>query len=442
MIEPFWIGVTGIAMLIILIMGGVYIGVGLGLVGIIGIIIMIGFSPAMSLLATTWFHYGTSYFFIIIPLFVAMGLFSAQAGVSRDLYDTLSKWIGQVRGSLGLATLGAQTIFGALTGSSMVTAIVFGKVSVPEMRRLGYDPRVAYGLVAAGGAIGMMIPPSVMAVIYALVTEQSVAHLLLAGIGPGLVLAVCLSVGLVILVTLRPPLKSVARKEVATWKDRLSSLPKLWPVIIVATVLIGGIYTGVFTETEAAGFGTFVLLIVFLLTARFSRETLAELAVMLRETVCLTGMVLLILTSGQIFSRMLVLSGLGSMFTDYIIGLNLSALGFVLGVVLLYFLMGLLLDSASIVVVTIPIIYPVAEAYHLDQVWLAMVLILTTQIGNVTPPVGLNLFAVKGIAEPDISLEDIFRGVLPFFFMMCTALAIVISIPSVSTWIPNHMVNN
>jgi len=439
MIEPFWVGVAGIVMLIFLILGGIHIGVALGLVGIIGIILMIGFYPAMSLMASTWFHYGTTYFFIIIPLFVAMGLFSAQAGVSRDLYDTLSKWIGQVRGGLGLATLGAQTIFGAMTGSSMVTAIVFGKVSVPEMRRLGYDPKLAYGLVAAGGAIGMMIPPSVMAVIYALVTEMSVSQLLLAGIGPGLVLTLCLGMGFVLLLTLCPSLSPPREKRVVNWKERFVSLPKLWPALFVGTILMGGIYSGVFTETEAAGIGTFVLLAFFLFLKRFSMEALSGVAVILRDAVSLTGMVLLIMASGQIFSRMLVLSGLGVMFTDHIIRLNLSPLGFIVGVVGLYFFLGLLLDSASIIVITVPLLFPVADAYQLDQVWFAMVLILTTQIGNITPPVGLNLFAVKGIAEPDITLEDIFRGVLPFFFMMCVALAIVITIPPVSTWIPYHI---
>jgi tripartite ATP-independent transporter DctM subunit len=439
MIEPFWIGIAGIVMLVFLISSGVYIAVALGLVGVIGIIAIIDFSPAMSLLASTWFHYGTTYFFIIIPLFIAMGFFSAQAGVSRDLYDALSKWIGQIRGGLGLATIGAQTIFGALTGSSMVTAIVFAKVSVPEMRRLGYDPKLAYGLVSAGGALGMMIPPSVMAVIYALITEQSIAQLLLAGIGPGIVLAFCLGMGLVLLLTLRPSLGPPKEKKGATWRERFVALPKMWPALLVALILIGGMYTGIFTETEAAGIGTFVLVVLFLVVRRFSRESWQALGVILRDTVSLTGMVLLIMTSGQVFARMLVLSGLGTMFTDYIISLNLPPMGFVLSVVALYFFLGCLIDSPSIVVVTVPLLYPVAEAYRLDQIWFAMVLILSTQIGNITPPVGLNIFAVKGVAEPDISLEDIFRGVLPFFFMMCAALAVVIAFPSVSTWIPYHI---
>ncbi len=439
MIDPIWVGVAGIVMLLVLLFQGVYVGVALGLVGTLGIMIIAGFTPAISLLATGWFHYGTMYAFIIIPLFVAMGLFSAQAGVSSDTYDTLSKWIGQVRGGLGLATIGAATIFGALTGSSIVTSIVFARVSVPEMRRLGYDPKICYGLVSAAGAIGMLIPPSLLAVIYALITEQSVGKLLLGGIGPGLVLAFCLGLGFVVLLTLRPSLGPSTRKERATWKERFAALPRLWPAFTVALIIIGGIYSGIFTVTEAAGIGTFVLLVLFFAVKGFSRDSWQILAEALKQTVSLTGLVLLILMTAQIFSRLLVLSGLGSIFGDYIIGLNLSPMGFVIGIMVLYFFLGALIDSVSVLAITIPIFYPVVKTMGLDEVWFAMVMILATQIGNITPPVGLIIYAVKGVADPDITLEDIIRGVFPFFLMMVVALGIIIAFPVLTTWIPYHI---
>lgn len=439
MIEPLWIGLGGIIVLLLLLFQGTYVGVALGLVGTIGIMIIAGFTPAMSLLATAWFHYGTMYAFIIIPLFVAMGLFSAQAGVSSDTYDTLSKWVGQIRGGLGLATVGAATIFGALTGSSIVTAIVFARVSVPEMRRLGYNPRICYGLVSAAGAIGMMIPPSLLAVIYALITEQSVGHLLLGGIGPGLVLAICLGLGFIILLYLRPSLGPSTGKEPATWRERFASLPKLWPAFTVGLIIIGGIYGGIFTVTEAAGVGTFVLLLLFLAVKGFSRESWRILAEVLRQTVSLTGLVLLILMTAQIFSRLLVLSGLGDLCAGYIISFNFSPMGFVVCIMVLYFFLGAIIDSVSVLAITIPIFYPVVKSMGLDEVWFAMVMILATQIGNITPPVGLVIYAVKGVAEPDITLEDIIRGVLPFFLMMVVALAIIIAFPDLTTWIPYHI---
>jgi tripartite ATP-independent transporter DctM subunit len=207
----------------------------------------------------------------------------------------------------------------------------------------------------------------------------------------------------------------------------------------VALIIIGGIYGGIFTVTEAAGIGTFVLLALFSAVKGFSRESWRILAETLRQTVSLTGLVLLILMTAQIFSRLLVLSGLGSLCADYIISFNLSPMGFVICIMVLYFFLGAIIDSVSVLAITIPIFYPVVESMGLDEVWFAMVMILATQIGNITPPVGLVIYAVKGVAEPDITLEDIIRGVLPFFLMMVVALAIVIAFPDLTTWIPYHV---
>lgn len=441
MIDPLWIGIVGSVILLVLLFGGVYVGVALGLVGTLGIIAIIGFSPAMSLLATTWFHYGTNYVFIVIPLFVAMGLFSAQADISRNSYDTLSKWLGQIRGGLGLATVGACTIFGALTGSSIVTAIVFAKISVPEMRRLGYNARISYGLVSAAGAIGMLIPPSVLAVIYAIITGQSVGALLLGGIGAGLVLAFCLGSGFVILLTLRPSLGPTASTVRITWKERFVSLPQLWPAFVVATIIIGGIYGGIFTVTEAAGVGSFATLILLLAIKGFSRESVKNIFEVLRDTISLSGMVLLILMTAQIYSRFLVLSGVGPSLANFIISLNLQPIWFVIGVSILFLFLGALIDAVSILAITIPLFYPVVVAMNIDVIWFAIVMILSTQIGTITPPVGLVIYAVKGVAEPDISLEDILRGVTPFFVMMLVALAIVIAFPVITTWIPYNVMS-
>jgi tripartite ATP-independent transporter DctM subunit len=207
----------------------------------------------------------------------------------------------------------------------------------------------------------------------------------------------------------------------------------------VGLIIIGGIYGGIFTVTEAAGVGTFVLLVLFLGVKGFSRESWRILAEVLRQTVSLTGLVLLILMTAQIFSRLLVLSGLGSLCADYIISFNFSPMGFVVCIMVLYFFLGAIIDSVSVLAITIPIFYPVVKSMGLDEVWFAMVMILATQIGNITPPVGLVIYAVKGVAEPDITLEDIIRGVLPFFVMMVVALAIIIAFPDLTTWIPYHI---
>jgi tripartite ATP-independent transporter DctM subunit len=411
----------------------------LGLVALLGITLIIGFSSAMSMLVMTMFHYGTMYAFIITPLFVAMGLFSGEAGVSRGIYDTLSKWLGGLKGGLGLATVGGCTIFGTLTGASIVTALVFAKVSVPEMRRHGYDAKTAYGLVSSAGAIGMMIPPSLLAVIYALITEESIGRLLMGGIGPGIVLAICLGAGFIGLLYLRPHLGPSTQAASVTWKERFISLPRLWPAIIVAVVVIGGIYTGIFTVTEAAGIGTFILFILYLITRGFSRQSWKALGGCLRETIAISGMVLLLLTSAFLFGRFLVLSGLGPMVIDFITDMNLSAVQLVIAATVMYIALGTLMDGISILAITIPLLHPMVLAKGIDPIWFAMSMILATQIGLITPPVGLSIYAVKGVADPDISIEDIFRGVLPFFFMMIAAQAIVIAFPIISTWIPDNI---
>jgi tripartite ATP-independent transporter DctM subunit len=347
--------------------------------------------------------------------------------------------VGRLKGGLGLATVGGCTIFGALTGSSIATAVVFAKVSVPEMRRYGYDAKIAYGLVSSAGAIGMMIPPSILAVIYALITEQSVGQLLMGGIGPGLTLALCLGGGFIILLALRPSLGPSTQRASVTWRERFAALPKLWPAFMIALIVIGGIYLGVFTVTEAAGIGTFTLFVLYLATKGFSRQSWQVLSACLRETISLSVMILFLVASARVFGRLLVLSGLAPMVTDFIINMNLPGVQFIIVATVLYIVLGTFLDSVSILAITIPLLYPAVVAMGLDIIWFAMVMILATQIGNITPPVGLIIYAVKGVADPDISLEDIFRGVLPFFLMMLVAQAIVIAFPIISTWIPYHI---
>jgi len=438
-IDPLWVGIGGVCLLLILLFGGVYVAVALALSGILGIIVIIGFQPAMTLLVTTFFSYGINYAFIVIPLFVAMGLFSAETGISKDSYDTLAKWLGPMRGGLGVATVGACTIFGTLTGSSIVTSMVFAKVSAPEMIRHGYNKRMTYGLVASAGSIGMMIPPSILVVFYALITEESVGRLLMGGIGAGLVLASCLSGAFILLLTLRPSFGPPTKKISATWKERFVSLPKLWPALVVATIVIGGIYAGIFTVVEAAGVGTFVLFLLFIISKGFSRRTWAPLSATLREALSITAMVLLILVSAQVFSRLLVLSGLGGIMTDFLISADLTAIQFVVAVTALYILLGCLIDAFSILAITIPVLLSVVESTGIDPIWFATLAILATQIGTVTPPVGLTVYAVKGVAPSDVSLGDIFRGVTPFFVAMVIAQAILIRFPILITWIPYHI---
>ena len=438
-IEPVWVGIGGICLLFILLFSGVYIAIALGISGFIGVLLIIGFKPATTLLATTFFYYSINYAFIVVPLFVVMGLFAAETEICKDSYDAMAKWFGRIKGGLGLATVGGCTIFGTLTGSSIVTSVVFAKISVPEMVRFGYDKKISYGLVSSAGSIGMMIPPSLLVVLYALITEDSVGQLLMGGIGPGLTLAFCLGGCFILLQIIRPHLTPPTTGMSAAWKERFISLTKLWPAIVVATVVIGGIYTGIFTVVEAAGIGAFVLFSLFIVSQKFSRETWPKLAACLRETISLTAMVLFIIVSARLFSRLLVLSDLGRIMTIFIISAKLSSIGFLVAATALYLLLGCFIDGFSILAITVPIFLPVVDSLGIDRIWFAMLMIVATQIGLVTPPVGLSVYAVKGVAGTDISLEDIFRGVLPFFVALLVTQAILISFPIISTWIPYHI---
>lgn len=439
MMDTITVGIIGVVVLIALLMMGVYVAVALGVVGFVGTAYFLGFNPATSLLASTTFHYGTEYTFIVIPLFVAMGLFAAEEGISKDAYDALTKWIGNVRGGLGVATIGACAIFGTLTGSSVVTSVVFAKVSVPEMRRHGYDASISYGLVCTAGAIGMLIPPSLLAVVYSLLTGESMGQVLLAGIGPGLLLAAGLILAFVALLTFRPLLGPTRAIENVTWRERLIALPKLWPAFVVAIIMMGGVYFGVFTVVESAGIGTAVLLLLYFATKGVSKRSLQVVTASLREAVALTSMILLILITAQIFARFLVLTELGTALADFVAAAKLSSLEFLLAAIVLTIFLGMLIDSVSILAIIVPVLYPIAQVMSIDPLWFAMVIIFATQIGLITPPFALSVFAVKAVAEPDVTLEDIFRGTMFFWIAMGAILAVLVLIPDITTWIPYNM---
>jgi tripartite ATP-independent transporter DctM subunit len=437
--EPIGIGILTIIIFLVLLFSGFYVAVALGIAGLIGMTALVGFEPAMGALATQAFHYGTQYSFIIIPLFVAMGLFAAEGGVSKDAYDAMAKWLGGIKGGLGHATIGACAMFGTLTGSSIITAVVFAKTSVPEMRRLGYDAKLSYGLVSSAGAIGLLIPPNLLAVVYALLTEESLGKLLMAGIGPGIVLTLCLSLGFVGILVWRPSWGPAAGEQRATWRERIASVPKLWSILVVAFVVIGGIYFGIFTVNEASGIGTLLLLVLYLCIKGFSKQSWQVIMSALRESLSFTAMILLILIGSQVFARAIVLSQIGPTLSEIIIGWHLSPLQFVIAMTVVYLILGCFIDGISTMAITIPIVYPIVSKMGIDNIWFATVMIVATQIGNITPPFGLCVYAVKAVAGPEFSIGDIFKGALPFLFFELVCQAIVIAFPAVSLWIPYNI---
>ena len=433
--DPTFIGILGIIVLVLLLFAGVHIGVALGVVGLFGCAAIVGFQAAITMAVTSIYFKATLWSLITVPLFILMGYLAAGGGVSAKLYDTLAMWIGRYRGGLGIATVLGCTGFGTVTGSSVVTTSVFAKIAAPEMIRLGYDKKLAYGICASAGSIGMMVPPSILAIIYGTLSGLSVGKLLLAGIGPGLVLAVVFSVGILVLGTIKPGIIAPVSMGKVTWRKRFASIPAIWPIIIVATVIVGGIFTGVFSPAEAASVATFLIFVLVLIVRRNQRKE--SILPGFRDTASTSAMMFLILTGATVFSRFLVFSGLSGAALDLIVGLEISNLLLVCLFAVVYICLGTVIDAVSMLAITLPIVQPVLKTLGIDQIWFAMIVILATQIGTITPPVGICVYSAKAVAPPEISLEDIFRGVLPFFIMELIAMAIIIAFPIISTFFAN-----
>jgi tripartite ATP-independent transporter DctM subunit len=433
--DPFVIGVAGFCAFVGLLVLGFPIALALALTSIVGLSAILGVQPTLTLISSTLYVNGSSYTLSVIPLFVAMGFLATHLGASADAYDAVVRWVGRIRGSLGIATVGAATLFSALTGSSIATAIVFARVSAPEMIRHGYDKRLTLGLVASSGAIGMLIPPSILAIVYALITEEPVGAVLLATTGPGLALAACLAAAVFIIAVVAPEKIPPVTSLGTSWKERFESLGQLWHVVIVVVVVIGGMYGGVFTATEAAAVGNAALLVLFIVKLGLTRESWRKLVNVGLETAALTVVIFSIFIFAQVFTRFMVISGISQALTRVIVGADPGPVTLAISASILYIVLGCFIDTMSLVVVTVPLLMPAMASSGADAIWFGMVLILASQIGLITPPVGINLYVVKQVAGDGTTVHDVFIGSIPFLIATIVALGLVIAFPEISLWL-------
>lgn len=429
------ISILGIIFLAILLLSGVHIGVSLGVVGFIGTWLLLGFRQALWGSVNMFYDQVASYSLITVPLFIAMGYLASAGKLSSNIFNSLNHWIGKVRGGIGIATVGSCTMFGTICGSSLVTSSVFALTAAPEMRKQGYAKTLSYGICASSGIIGMLIPPSILMVVYGVLSGDSVGKLLVAGITPGLMLTVFYSLTILVLGKIRPQLIKQSEMESLPLKEKLKELVHLWPVFIVIIVIFGGIFGGVFTPTEAGAIATFIVLVLLIILE--GKNSIKPIISALQDTARTSAMIYLIFGGSAIFSQFLVLSGLTGRFAEFIISLNLSKFVFMIIISLLYLVLGTLLESISMLSITIPLIYPILGPMGIDPIWYAVVVIVAIHIGMITPPVGLCVYGAKAVAESDVSLEDIFVGVLPFFLVSLIALLLLIFIPNLSTFLPN-----
>ncbi|MFC1916000.1 TRAP transporter large permease [Chloroflexota bacterium] len=429
------IGILGFLVMLVCLLLGIHIGVALGLIGFVGLIALRGFTAAAGALATTGYTTISIYIFTLIPLFVLMGEFARIGGLSEKSYRVGQQWLGRFPGGLAMATIVGCAGFAAVCGSSAVTAAVFTRMSLQEMRSYGYDKSFACGAIAGGGTLGMLIPPSLLLILFGILTEVSIGRLLLSGVIPGFLLAGIFIVTIGIWTKLKPRLAPVVEMP-TTWKHRLTSFKGIWGVVVIFLVVMGGIYGGVFTPTEAGAVGALVALIAMITARKF---TWGDFAIAILEAARISGLMIFIIIGGVLFSRFLSISGVSFVFIDFVLSLSWSPIFILILFLVMYLFLGCFLDSTSCFVLTLPLVFPILTGLGYDPIWLGILITLIVEVGLLTPPLGMNVYMVQASAPPDVSVEDVFRGVTPFFFAMLIGVAFLVAFPILGTFLPYSM---
>jgi len=428
--DPLLVGITAFLVLIFLLAITVPIGVAMMLCGVGGLAMIIGMVPSLSLFGTTVMQSVVTYDLSIIPLFILMGALASRSGLSQELYDAFNAWLGGFRGGLALATVGACGAFAAICGSSVATAATMSKVALPEMKKYRYSDSMATGSVAAGGIIGILIPPSVILVLYGLLTESSIGDLFIAGFLPGILTILVFMI--VISIVTRLHLESGPAGEKSTWKQKLNATLKTWAITALFATVIGGIYFGVFTPTEAAGVGAFGALFIAFSRKRLNREMMKET---LLETGQTSAMIFTILIGAITLNNLVIFSGLANALADFVSGLDMSPATVMLIILLMYLIMGCFLDALAMILLTVPIFYPIVLDLGYDPIWFGIIVVMVVELGLITPPIGMNVFVIKGMVQ-SVPLVSIYKGVLPFVIGQVVLIIAVFLIPEIALWLP------
>ena len=430
------IGLASLAAILVLIYTGMHVAIALALVSFVGIwLLRDNPEQAARILSLAARESISSYLFGVVPLFVLMGLVVSRADIGRDTFDVANRAFRRIRGGLGMATVGANSIFAAITGISIASAAVFSKVAVPEMVRIGYSRRFAAGIVAGSSILGMMIPPSLLLILYGIIAEQSVGRLFIAGIGPGILLSVAFCVGIWVMLrffagfTGTP--QPVEERKMSAGAAARDTASKLLPIVALVVLVLGGIYGGVFTPTEAGAIGALGAIIIAVAKRRFGPRALWGVTL---ETGHITAAICFLIIAATMYSRFLALSGLPVFMTQWIIGMDVGVYGFLLFYVAILILLGTILDSSSIMLITLPLVLPVAAALQVDLIWFGIITVLAVEIGLLTPPLGLSVYVIKGaLDDRSIGLNDVFAGAAPFALIMLLTLILIVAFPWIAT---------
>ena len=427
------VGALGVGLLLVLLFVGVPIAFAMAFTGVLGLWIVEGPGPAMAHAVLVPWENGRDFILVAVPLFVLMGQLFYHAGLASDLYEGLAKWVGRVPGGIAIASVLACAGFGAVTGSSIATVATMGTIVMPELRRHNYDSRLATGALAASGTLGILIPPSLIFIFYGIMTETSIGALFIAGVVPGAITALMFSGIIFLRCVINPTLGP--KGTPASWRERWIALRKLGPVTVLFTLIIGGIYAGIFTPTEAAGVGCAGVLAMAFLRKRLSAPSIVAA---LRSTALISAMIFAIIVGGYVLARFLAITGLTEALVDTILGADLRRVEFLLLLVALYFVLGAMLDVFGMLVLTIPFVLPVVTALGIDPIWFGVFVVIMAELALITPPIGANVFVMRRVA-PDVSMEDIFRGVFPFVVGELVVVSLLILFPELALWLARQM---
>ncbi len=433
--SDFAIGLASFPVLLLLLAGRLPVGVAMIFVGCCGIILMNGWSPLISQLKTGPYFQFSSYSLSVIPLFLLMGQFAAKAGMSRALFQAAKVWLGHRRGGIAMAAIGGCAGFGAICGSSLATAATMGQVALPEMKRFNYSGALATGALAAGGTLGILIPPSVILVIYALLTEQNIATMFLAAFVPGALAALGYILAIAVFVRLNPAAGPAGPKADAA--ERRASVLEIWPVVAIFALVIGGIYLGWFTPTEGAAVGACA---TGLLAVVHGGMRLPGFAACLKETARTTAMIFLILLGAEFYNAFLALTRMPMDAADAIGASGWPPVLVLSAILLLYLVLGCVMDSLSMILLTVPIFFPIVMGLDFGlspdetAIWFGILALIVVEVGLITPPVGLNVFIINAMAE-DVAMLDTFKGVLPFLLSDVLRVLLLVAFPGITLWL-------
>ena len=447
-------GMICIALLLGFMAMGVYIGLSFILSGFIVSFILLGYDSSISMIGNTAYFSVASPTWVAIPLFILMGSLASNGNLARNAYLGMHSATKNMPGSLLIATSLSCGLFGSISGSSIATTAIFGRMAVPEMLKLGYDKAFSIGVIASAGTFASMIPPSMMMIIYALFTQQSIGKLFAAGILPGIITIIAYSVLIIVMVKRNPSLAPEVIKQQLAERNKLKtaniktgvdaentteqhSIALIYPIILVAFIVLGGLYGGIFTPTEAAAAGALTIIAIGYLQGSFRHWKKIRLSI--QEAAEITSMLFLINIGALFYSRILAMTGLPRELTQMLIAMDLPPSIFLIGVMVIMFLLGMIMVPIGIYALTLPIVMPVLVNFGYDPIWFGVIALKLTEIGAITPPVGLNVFAVKGVLPPeaDLKIEKIYRGCLPFLLCDIGVLIILVLFPSIALWLPN-----